>query len=39
MYYKQLDILSATRSYPIFFKPKTQLKEYIKSNFKNFDVE
>ena len=39
IYYKQLDILSATRSYPIFFKPKTQLKEYIKSNFKNFDVE
>lgn len=39
IYYKQLDIFSATTSYPIFFKPKTQLKEYIKSNFKIFDIE
>lgn len=30
IYYKQLDLTSASRTYPIFFKPKVQLKEYIK---------
>lgn len=30
IYYKQLDRLSATPTFPIFFKPKVQLKEYIK---------
>jgi|694.fasta_scaffold08988_29 hypothetical protein len=30
IYYKQLDRLSATPTFPIFFKPKIQLKEYIK---------
>ena len=29
IYYKQLDRLSATPTFPIFFKPKIQLKEYI----------
>ncbi len=31
MYYKQSDRLSATPTFPIFFKPKIQLKEYIKN--------
>jgi hypothetical protein len=31
IYYTQLDRLSATPTYPIFFKPKVQLKEYIKN--------
>jgi uncharacterized delta-60 repeat protein len=30
IYYKQLDRFSATPTFPIFFKPKVQLKEYIK---------
>jgi DNA-binding beta-propeller fold protein YncE len=30
IYYKQLDLTTATATYPIFFKPKVQLKEYIK---------
>ena len=30
IYYKQLDRFSATPTLPIFFKPKVQLKEYIK---------
>ena len=30
IYYKQLDRFSATPIFPIFFKPKVQLKEYIK---------
>ena len=30
IYYKQLDLTSATPTFPIFFKPKIQLKEYIK---------
>jgi YVTN family beta-propeller protein len=30
IYYKQLDLTSATLTLPIFFKPKVQLKEYIK---------
>ena len=30
VYYKQLDRFSATITFPIFFKPKIQLKEYIK---------
>jgi len=30
IYYKQLDRFSATPTFPIFFKPKIQLKEYIK---------
>jgi uncharacterized delta-60 repeat protein len=30
IYYKQLDRFSATATYPIFFKPKIQLKDYIK---------
>jgi hypothetical protein len=30
IYYKQLDRFSATITFPIFFKPKIQLKEYIK---------
>jgi uncharacterized delta-60 repeat protein len=39
IYYKQLDRLSATPTYPIFFKPKVQLKEYIKNEFSNYDIE
>ena len=39
IYYKQLDRLSATPTYPIFFKPKVQLKEYIKKDYSNYDVE
>ena len=31
IYYKQLDLTSATFTFPIFFKPKIQLKEYIKN--------
>jgi hypothetical protein len=31
IYYKQLDLTTATATYPIFFKPKVQLKEYIKN--------
>jgi hypothetical protein len=30
IYYKQLDLTSATPNLPMFFKPKVQLKEYIK---------
>ena len=30
IYYIQLDLTTATPTYPIFFKPKIQLKEYIK---------
>ena len=30
IYYMQLDLTSATPTFPIFFKPKIQLKEYIK---------
>ena len=30
IYYTQLDLTSATPTFPIFFKPKIQLKEYIK---------
>jgi YVTN family beta-propeller protein len=30
IYYKQLDLTTATDTFPIFFKPKVQLKEYIK---------
>jgi hypothetical protein len=30
IYYKQLDLTTATATYPIFFKAKVQLKEYIK---------
>lgn len=32
IYYKQLDLTSASPSFPIFFKPKIQLKDYIKNN-------
>jgi hypothetical protein len=32
IYYKQVDLTSASASFPIFFKPKIQLKEYIKNN-------
>ena len=32
IYYKQLDLSSATNKYPILFKPKVQLIEYIKGN-------
>jgi hypothetical protein len=31
IYYKQLDLTTATATHPIFFKPKVQLKEYIKN--------
>jgi uncharacterized delta-60 repeat protein len=39
IYYKQLDRLSATPTFPIFFKPKVQLKEYIRKDYNNYDVE
>jgi uncharacterized delta-60 repeat protein len=39
IYYKQLDRFSATPTYPIFFKPKIQLKEYIRKDYNNYDVE
>jgi len=32
IYYKQLDLTSASPTFPIFFKPKIQLKDYIKNN-------
>jgi hypothetical protein len=32
IYYKQLDLNSASNKYPILFKPKVQLIEYIKGN-------
>ena len=32
IYYKQLDLTSASPSFPIFFKPKIQLIDYIKNN-------
>ena len=32
IYYKQIDLTTASASFPIFFKPKIQLKEYIKNN-------
>jgi len=38
IYYKQLDLTSATNTYPIFFKPKVQLKYYIKKDYNNYDV-
>jgi hypothetical protein len=39
IYYKQLDRFSATPTYPIFFKPKVQLKEYIRKDYNNYDIE
>jgi len=39
IYYKQLDRFSATPTYPIFFKPKVQLKEYIRKDYSSYDVE
>ena len=39
IYYKQLDRFTATVTYPIFFKPKVQLKDYIRKDYKNYDVE
>jgi len=39
IYYKQLDRFTATITYPIFFKPKIQLKDYIRKDYNNFDVE
>ena len=39
IYYKQLDRFSATPTFPIFFKPKVQLKEYIRKDYNNYDVE
>jgi hypothetical protein len=39
IYYKQLNLPSATPTYPIFFKPKVQLKEYIRKDYSNYDVE
>jgi hypothetical protein len=39
IYYKQLDRFSATPTLPIFFKPKIQLKEYIRKDYNNYDVE
>jgi hypothetical protein len=39
IYYKQLDRFSATPTYPIFFKDKIQLKEYIRKDYNNYDVE
>jgi hypothetical protein len=37
--YKQLDRFSESPSYPIFFKHKVQLKEYIKQDYSDYDVE
>jgi uncharacterized delta-60 repeat protein len=37
--YKQLDRFSATPTFPIFFKPKIQLKEYIRKDYSSYDVE
>jgi len=37
--YKQLDRFSATKTYPIFFKHKVQLKEYIRKDYSDYDVE
>jgi uncharacterized delta-60 repeat protein len=34
IYYKQLDRFSATPKYPIFFKPKVALKDYLKNKLK-----
>jgi uncharacterized delta-60 repeat protein len=39
VYYKQLDRLSATPTFPIFFKPKVQLKEYIRKEYSNYDIQ
>ena len=39
IYYKQLDRFTATATYPIFFKPKVQLKEYIRKDYSDYDVE
>jgi uncharacterized delta-60 repeat protein len=39
IYYKQLDRFSATPTFPIFFKEKVQLKEYIRKDYNNYDVE
>ena len=39
IYYKQLDLTTATASFPIFFKPKIQLKEYIRKDYSDYDVE
>ena len=37
--YKQLDRFSATTTFPIMFKNKVQLKEYIRKDYSNYDVE
>jgi len=34
--YRQVDRLSATKTYPIFFKEKVSLKEYINKNYTDF---
>lgn len=39
IYYKQLDSTTATITFPIFFKPKVQLKEYIKKDYENYNIE
>lgn len=37
--YKQLNINSATKTYPIFFKPKVQLKEYLKEDYSDYEID
>ena len=37
--YKQLDRFSATTTFPIMFKNKVQLKEYIRKDYSSYDVE
>jgi uncharacterized delta-60 repeat protein len=39
IYYKQLNRFSASPTLPIFFKDKIQLKDYIKKDYNNYDVE
>jgi len=36
IYYKQLDLTSTNMSYPIMFKNKVSLKEYIDDNYDDF---
>jgi hypothetical protein len=37
--YRQIERFDVTKTYPIFFKQKVQLKQYIKEDYSNYDVE
>jgi hypothetical protein len=38
IYYKQLNLSSASAGFPIFFKEKVQLKKYIKEDYSDYEI-